>query len=378
MPHPDGPSAEYAPRGARIAMDEAMAAALNHLGEGVAVLDMESYRLLYVNEALCTILGYESDVLLGLSSFVALLDVQDGDELTRQVDRHRERTHGEAFQLTAFRADGASIRLEASARPFDGPVAGPRVLVAVVRDVTEKHAAAEKLRAAHEELESRVRERTQKMREAIQARDDFLGMASHELRTPMTPLQLEVQAAMRTLRAAPEHVDRAAMLEAMSRVDRHVRRMVKTIDDMLDVSHLKGGRVALDLQRCDLGTITRDVVARFDGPGTPITVRGEASVIGQWDPVRLAQIVTNLVAKRRPVRQGAAGRRGRPERSASRLRDRDGPRTRHRARGSRAHLRALRARRRRSAGVRLRARSLDGTKAGRRAPRHPPRGERAG
>jgi two-component system, chemotaxis family, CheB/CheR fusion protein len=133
-------------------------------------------------------------------------------------------------------------------------------------------------------------------REAIVARDDFLAIAAHELRTPLSTLSLQLQ----TL-AGPRGVDLndAVVAGKIARAIRQTRRLASLIDSLLEVSRITAGRLKLHRERTDLGGVIGDVAARFRGAaeaeGCTLTVRAEGPVTGTWDPARLDQVVTNLL-----------------------------------------------------------------------------------
>ncbi|WP_437601168.1 AAA family ATPase [Sorangium sp. So ce590] len=130
---------------------------------------------------------------------------------------------------------------------------------------------------------------------AVCARDDFLSVASHELRTPVTSLRLGLQALLRRSGHAPE--DRLG--RALHRMDRQVQRLARLIDDLLDVSQLHSGRLELHVEPVDLAEVVDEVVARLDErvaqSGSLVSVRAEPSVVGSWDRSRLEQVVSNLL-----------------------------------------------------------------------------------
>ncbi len=295
-------------RSPRVAMEQAMAAALNALGEGVAVVEMGTHRLLFVNEALCDILGHDAEHLLALQSLAALVAREDAAAFTECMRARESDTAAHAaFEVVVDHAARGPVALEISARPFDGPV-GPRVLAAVIRDVTERKKQQAELRASHDALERRVEERTENLRranedarEAIAVRDDFLSMASHELRTPLTPLLLQIQSTLRGLRTSPipsdehhEHDER--VLSDLTRIERQVARMVRLVDHMLDVSRIGSGRVHLEPREVDLVAIARDVTSRLTADGAVVNLHGDGEVVGEWDPMRIDQILTNLAS----------------------------------------------------------------------------------
>ncbi|WP_434046030.1 MULTISPECIES: sensor histidine kinase [Sorangium] len=130
---------------------------------------------------------------------------------------------------------------------------------------------------------------------AIRVRDDFLSVASHELRTPVTSLRLGLQSMLRRNDLAPEeHLTRA-----LHRMDRQVQRLVRLIDDLLDVSQLHTGRLELHVEPVDLADAVGDVVerlgARIAQSGSTVSVRAEPSIVGSWDRSRLEQVISNLL-----------------------------------------------------------------------------------
>ncbi|WP_437578786.1 sensor histidine kinase [Sorangium sp. So ce887] len=130
---------------------------------------------------------------------------------------------------------------------------------------------------------------------AVCVRDDFLSVASHELRTPVTSLRLGLQALLRRSGHAPE--DRLG--RALHRMDRQVQRLTRLIDDLLDVSQLHTGRLELHVEPVDLGEVVDEVVERLGErvaqSGSLVSVRAEPSVVGSWDRSRLEQVVSNLL-----------------------------------------------------------------------------------
>lgn len=151
--------------------------------------------------------------------------------------------------------------------------------VGVVQDITQ-------LKRTEEEL-----------REAVRARDEFLQIASHELKTPLTPLQLQLDALVHALdRAGVRNERLSAKLEVATRQTARLNRLV---ENLLDVSRITGGRIALDLDRFDLAELVRDVSERFRSEakkaGSALTVRADAAIHGRWDHLRVEQILSNLI-----------------------------------------------------------------------------------
>lgn len=146
----------------------------------------------------------------------------------------------------------------------------------------------------------------QRAREAVRARDVFLAIAAHELKTPLTPLRLETQSLLRAVHAnrlTPERLG-----EKLSTMDRQMDRLDQLVTDLLDVARIAGGRFELTLEHVDLAEVVRDVVERYakDLPrdGT-VSVDVAPGIIGYWDRGRIDQVVTNLLTNAIKYGRGA-------------------------------------------------------------------------
>jgi signal transduction histidine kinase len=139
-------------------------------------------------------------------------------------------------------------------------------------------------------------------RAAIRARDEFISIASHELKTPLTALKLRLGSALRlgerlTGAGDPEGEKMARALAASSAT---ADRLGTLVDDLLDVSRLTAGRLSLRIERVELGELLRDVVGRLREQaaevGSTIELSIAADISGAWDRGRLEQLVTNLLS----------------------------------------------------------------------------------
>lgn len=136
---------------------------------------------------------------------------------------------------------------------------------------------------------------------AIRARDEFLSIASHELKTPLTALKLQVQLRQRAVAAGkfslvePDAV--ARMLEADVR---QVDRLTRLVNDMLDVSRISSGPFSLAIDdSVDLVVLVREVVGRsaaaLAAAGCHVTIEAEPALHGRWDRGRIEQVILNLL-----------------------------------------------------------------------------------
>ncbi|WPB78306.1 MEDS domain-containing protein [Archangium violaceum] len=147
----------------------------------------------------------------------------------------------------------------------------------------------------------RFRGAERKLERAVQARDEFLSVASHELNTPLTSLKLHVQSLTRSLsRGDGVSLTRQKVTSIIERTDRQLRRLSRLVSDLLDVSRIHAHKMELELEHMDLRELVEDVVDRISGEFTQIGVRLDVApgpqMVGHWDRSRLEQVLINLLS----------------------------------------------------------------------------------
>jgi PAS domain S-box-containing protein len=129
----------------------------------------------------------------------------------------------------------------------------------------------------------------------VRRRDEFLLIASHELNTPLTSLQLQIQRIERAVARGQS----APLKDGLEVASRSARRLSQLVQMLLDTSRITAGRLKLEPSRCDLSQLTRDVVARHAEEaartGTHLEVHTNGALIGDWDRDRVDQVITNLI-----------------------------------------------------------------------------------
>ncbi|HEX8704469.1 MAG TPA: PAS domain-containing sensor histidine kinase, partial [Myxococcaceae bacterium] len=135
--------------------------------------------------------------------------------------------------------------------------------------------------------------------DAIRLRDEFLSIASHELKTPLTPLSLKLQMLGRELRKQPDSALRRSVEDYVATGVRQVKKLSELVSDLLDVTRISGGKLRLEFEDVDLATLVREVVTRHEPEaarlGSTLELDIQGSVVGRWDRLRLEQVITNLV-----------------------------------------------------------------------------------
>jgi PAS domain S-box-containing protein len=153
----------------------------------------------------------------------------------------------------------------------------------ITRDLTERRKwEADRLQLAH-------------ANEAVRLRDEFLSIASHELRTPLMALQLQLDLVLEQRESFG-----SKLANKLERASRNALRLSELITALLDVGRISAGRLSLNVISTDLGAVVRDVVDRLADAAAAakcdVTVTIDATIEGVWDPMRIGQVVSNLLA----------------------------------------------------------------------------------
>jgi PAS domain S-box-containing protein len=131
---------------------------------------------------------------------------------------------------------------------------------------------------------------------AVRAQDEFLSLASHELRTPVAAVKATAQLAERVTERG--HIDPARMVRYLRTIVQAADRLGALVDDLLDVSRLRTGRLQLRTQTLDLGAMVQELVGRYGATttGHRFGLRlPEQQVVVHADPLRLEQVLDNLL-----------------------------------------------------------------------------------
>lgn len=128
-------------------------------------------------------------------------------------------------------------------------------------------------------------------------RDEFLTLASHELKTPLTSLALQVQRMKRMSERQAE--DASTWVASLEVVGRQVNRLARLCDDMLLAISLRAGQLAPERQSVDLGELVREVVAglavELRAPFGTLAVDAPEGLVGRWDREQIGRLVFHLV-----------------------------------------------------------------------------------
>lgn len=253
--------------------------ALNSTPDFVYVFDLE-HRAIYANEALLKVWGVD-DVRgkrwmdLGYEQWHADLHDAEIDE----VIRTRAPIRGEV----PFTGTNGTRIYDYIFAPVLGAEGEVVAIAGTTRDITDRQAA-----------EQAVREHADRLAQADRAKDEFLATLSHELRNPLAPLRN----ALTLLRRADPANPKTERLQVI--MERQLNHLVRLVDDLLELSRISRGALSLRTGPVDVAHVISSAIETcdpliqaaghdlsFEPPAQPMLVDG--------DPVRLAQIVANLL-----------------------------------------------------------------------------------
>lgn len=136
---------------------------------------------------------------------------------------------------------------------------------------------------------------------AVKVRDEFLSIASHELRTPITSLQLQLQMTKRSIQSSEQSIP-AILSKVIRSTDIaliQLQRLTLLVEELLDVSRIEAGKLSFNYTKVNISELLREVTARLSHQATLANCKIELDVPDELtfisDPFRLDQVITNLL-----------------------------------------------------------------------------------
>lgn len=146
-----------------------------------------------------------------------------------------------------------------------------------------------------------LKESEMRLKEALLARDEFLSIASHELKTPLTSLKMQSQLVHRAIeKSDPNAYSKENINRLVDQTERQVTRLTRLVDDMLDIARIRSGKLTVEPEYFDIAELVKDTVDRMK-PQFLITPSGLPKINantptwGYWDRMRIEQVITNLL-----------------------------------------------------------------------------------
>ncbi|KZN19954.1 MULTISPECIES: hybrid sensor histidine kinase/response regulator [Pseudomonas] len=168
--------------------------------------------------------------------------------------------------------------------------------------------ALEQSRREQEALLKQLQNTQSELEQAVRMRDDFMSIVAHEVRTPLNGLILETQLRKMHLarnNAAAFTLDK--MHAMVDRDERQIKSLIRLIEDMLDVSRIRTGKLSIRPSRFDLVQLVNNLLQNFapqvEAAESSVTLTAEQPVMGHWDEFRIEQVISNLLTN--ALRYGA-------------------------------------------------------------------------
>lgn len=251
----------------------------------------ESGLILDANRKAELLLGKTRSEIIGMHQD-ELHPAERRDEYRRIFSAHVRMGHSPQTPVEVVRADEKRVPVEISSSTMI--IDGRRVILGLFRDVTERH-------RIHEELQQRYESEMAARGEAeaaVQARDEFLLVAAHDLKTPLATLKIQTDG-MRKMEAsgrlAPPVIEKGLKL-----IERQVERLIHLERSLMELALINEGKFELVKSRCDLAEIVQEVTGRY----APLLERAHCALesalgcgaTGFWDRDRVERIVENLLS----------------------------------------------------------------------------------
>ncbi|MGO4310819.1 ATP-binding protein [Pseudomonas sp. KB_15] len=276
------------------------------------------YKALSADEALSLLLQHEFAMAIldvqmpGMNGF-ELAELMRGTEKTRNIPIVFVSAAGRELNY-AFKGyeSGAVDFLH---KPLDIYAVKSKVNVFVdlyrqSKAMQEQVLALEQSRREQETLLKQLQNTQLELEQAVRMRDDFMSLVAHEVRTPLNGLILETQ--LRKMHLARDNAAAFTLDKMHAMVDRderQIKSLIRLIEDMLDVSRIRTGKLSIRPTCFDLSALVRELLQNFsrqiDAAETSVTLDAEQPVIGNWDEFRIEQVISNLLTN--ALRYGAKG-----------------------------------------------------------------------
>ncbi|PXX60115.1 Signal transduction histidine kinase [Pseudomonas sp. LAMO17WK12:I10] len=278
--------------------------------------DRQVYKALSADEALSLLLQHEFAMAIldvqmpGMNGF-ELAELMRGTEKTKNIPIVFVSAAGRELDY-AFKGyeSGAVDFLH---KPLDTHAVKSKVNVFVdlyrqSKAMKQQVEALEQSRREQEALLKQLQATQNELEQAVRMRDDFMSIVAHEVRTPLNGLILETQ--LRKMHLARDNASAFTLDKMHAMVDRderQIKSLIRLIEDMLDISRIRTGKLSIRPSRVDLVQLVRGLLENFapqvEAAESSIALNAEDSVLGQWDEFRIEQVISNLLTN--ALRYGA-------------------------------------------------------------------------
>ncbi|HEX2088877.1 MAG TPA: PAS domain S-box protein [Actinomycetota bacterium] len=237
------------------------------------------------NEGAVRMYGYAAEEIVG-QSVTVLAPPDRRNEIDGFMKRIRAGDRVQSFETVRLTKDGRALHVSLTISPLrdhEGRVTGAST---IARDITRRKELESALRQYADRLETANR----KLEESNQTLKDFVAIASHDLRGPLSTILGFVTAIPRTWDSTSDEQKR----EFIAAIERAARRIARLVEDLLTVSRIESGQVTVHKEAVDLQRAVHEALGRTADLGNGIQTRIPAASV-HADPDHLERILTNYV-----------------------------------------------------------------------------------
>jgi PAS domain S-box-containing protein len=254
-----------------------------------ALLTGPDFTFRLANRSYCELVGRSG--LAGKTFLEVFPELRDSEpqHLLEQVYRSGKMARAEELRIVLNDAAGRPRErfLKFSLEPLAVSEGEEQGVILVAVDVSEHVRSRQQIERTHAERAELLAELTA----ASQAKDEFLAMLGHELRNPLSPIVTSLQ----LMRLRGEE----GALREREIIERQVSHLVRLVDDLMDISKVTRGKIDLKFERVDIALPLAKAIEMasllLEKRHHRLDVEIEPGLAWEGDPVRLAQVVSNLL-----------------------------------------------------------------------------------
>lgn len=250
-----------------------------HAPLGIAMIDSLTGKIYEANPKYAETLGRTEEEITDLD----WMKVTHPDDIQKDLDQmallNSGKITGFKMKKRYLRPDGSIVWISMAIAPIQVADKTHPLHLCMVEDITE------------------AKRMEQELLTALEARDEFVSIASHELKTPLTALLLELQLLSKFTKDADLDQSLNSLIQMALRDS---EKLSNLINELLDITRIRAGKLQLNLDRVDLRSKVLDLASHLSeiclNSGSKIEVIADAPVYGRWDPLRIEQIIMNILS----------------------------------------------------------------------------------
>jgi PAS domain S-box-containing protein len=264
----------------KLKKSEEMFSAIANLSPDIISILNKNGELLFNTTATQRIHGYPHEDLIG-RNIRDLIHPEDRERVMFEF-QNLLKTPGRyvSIQYRSLNKDGSYAWMEANVvNQLENPLIGG--IITISRDINQRKKMEDELRTA------------------LATRDEFLIIASHELKTPITSLKLQLQMLNRRMRPSENVLpDSSIIYNSLASSIKQVDRITELVENLLDVARIQAGRLFINIEKFNLSEIVNDLIERFRElfveAKCPLQLYIDPNIEGGWDRIRIEQVFVNI------------------------------------------------------------------------------------